>query len=212
MELHTDSLLKGFVSYVEAKRSMALHLKLAYLSATMIVISVLYFAFGIVKHSQDKIMIVDTGGKLLPFEFSDMENAYVVSLQAHCYSVSYYANSFDVNNIKANQARAAFLINQADLNAVIEKYQYDKAYYDALNKGVVYRCYFDKIEQIKRVGNGVEYDVVFSSTLSIIDNTRTTKFKIISKATAINTTHRWPENPTGFYFKNYIQEYYPIQE
>ena len=60
------------------------------------------------------------------------------------------------------------------------------------------------------VGNGAEYQVVFSSILSIIDNGIPLKFKVISRGIAIRTTARFPENPTGFYFKNYTQEYEPI--
>jgi len=210
MSINKENLLKGFASYVEAKRKQALYLKLFFISTTLIILTVLYYSHAIVDNALDKVIVVNTGGELLPMEAMEQETLYTALLQTHCYSVSYLTNSFDVNNIKNNQARAAFLVNQADLNAVIDKYQYDKAYSDAINKGVVYRCTFDRVDRIIQIGNGSEYDVVFSSTLSVISNVETKNIRILSKGTAIRTTPRYPENPTGFYFKSYVQEYYPI--
>lgn len=207
-----DNLLKSFTSYVEAKRKQTFYLKAFFASATAIVIAVLYFSFSAVNHATDRILVVNTGGELLPVESSEQETLYKVLLTTHCYSVSYYVNSFDVNNIKNNQARAAFLVNQNDLNAITGKYQHDKAYSDAINKGVVYRCTFNKVTSLRQIGNGSEYEVIFSSTLSVFDNSESpATFEIVSKGTAIRVTPRYPENPTGFYFRNYIQEYYPTQ-
>ena len=210
MSVDRESLLKGFASFFEAKRKQALHSKLFFGASTIIVLCVLYYSYSIVSVAQDKVLVVNTGGNILPMESMELETLYDAGVKSVCYSVSYYANSFDVNNIKNNQASAAFLVNQADLNAVIDKYQYDKAYSDAINKGVVYRCMFEKINLLKRVGNGSRYEVVFTSILSIISNVETKYIQIVSKATAIRTTARFPENPTGFYFISYVQEYYPI--
>lgn len=203
--------LERFNALVEAKRKQALYLKLFFASVTVIVVAVLFFAFSIVKHAAEQILVVNSGGQIVPTETMELEQLYKTLLAAHCYSVSYYANSFNVNNIKNNQARAAFLVNQVDLNAVFEKYQYDKAYSDAINKGVVYQCDFNRLESLRQKGNGSEYEVVFSSTLNIYDNTdKPIEVRILSKGTAIRVTPRFPENPTGFYFKNYVQEYYSI--
>lgn len=212
MEVNKDSLLNTFSLYVESKRKEALYLKLFFFSATFIIVAMLYFSFSIVKRANDNILVVNTGGQLLPVESSEMEKLYKSLLTTHCYSVSYYVNSFDINNIKNNQARAAFLVNQADLNAVFGKYQYDKAYSDAVNKGVVYRCDFDRIEDLRQIGNGSEYQVVFSSNLSVISNAGTKHIKIISNGTLIRVTPRYPENPTGYFFKSYVQEYVPLKE
>lgn len=210
MIINRKAFIDKFGSYVSAKRKQALYLKLFFASSTVIVIAILYFAYSIVKHAQEQILVVNTAGQFLTTETMELDELYKTLLAAHCYSVSYYANSFNVNNIKNNQARAAFLVNQADLNAVFGKYQYDKAYSDAINKGVVYQCEFNRIESINNVGNSSMYNVVFTSTLSVMDNMETKKFQIVSKGTAIRVTPRFPENPTGFYFKNYLQEYYPI--
>lgn len=212
MDVNKENMLEGFTSFIDGKRKQVLYLKLFFLSMTVIIVAVLYYAYSIVDSAMDKVIVVNSGGGILPIESSEQETLYRELLTSHCYSVSYYVNTFDVTNIKNNQARAAFLVNQADLNAIIGKYQYDKSYSDAINKGVVYRCNFDKIEKVQRIGNGSEYQVVFSSTLNIIDNMVTSKFQIISRATAIRVTPRYPENPTGFYFKNYTQEYYPINQ
>lgn len=148
-------------------------------------LAVLYYAYSIVDTAMNKVIVVNTGGEMLPVESSEQETLYRELLKTHCYSVSYYVNSFDVNNIRSNQARAAFLVNQTDLNSIFGKYQYDKSYSDAINKGVVYRCYFDKLEQLQVIGNGSEYQVVFSSTLSITDNQSILRFKVLSTGKAI---------------------------
>lgn len=212
MEINKDNLIKGFLSYSEAKKKQVLYLKLTFLSMVIIVSIAFFYSYRLASKAMDKVLVVSTGGEILPLQSMEQETLYSSLLTTHCYSVSYYVNSFDVNNIKGNQARAAFLVNQADLNAVFGKYQYDKAYSDVVNKGVVYRCKFDKIEKIQNTGNGSEYQVVFTSTLSIIDNIGTSLFKIVSRGSAIRVTPRYPENPTGFYFKNYTQEYYPINK
>lgn len=212
MEINKNDLIKGFGTFVEGKRKEALYLKLFFFSVTAIIIAILYYAYSLANHALDKVIVVNTGGELLPIEAKEQSALYESLLTSHCYSVSFYANTFSVNNIKENQARASFLVNQSDLNAIIGKYQYDKAYSDVMNRGVVYRCDFDKIEQIVNVGNGSEYQVVFTSTLKIIDNIGTKKITVISKGTAIRVTPRFPENPTGFYFKNYTQEYYPLNQ
>ena len=212
MELNREEFLKGFTVYTDGKKKQALYLKLFFLSLTFIVLAVLYYAYSIVDTAMDKVIVVNTGGEMLPVESSEQETLYRELLKTHCYSVSYYVNSFDVNNIRSNQARAAFLVNQTDLNSIFGKYQYDKSYSDAINKGVVYRCYFDKLEQLEVIGNGSEYQVVFSSTLSITDNQSVLRFKVLSTGKAIRVKPRYPENPTGFYFTSYTQEYYPISE
>lgn len=207
--LNKEEIASQFISYATAKNKQALYVKLTFISVIIICIIVLYFCYGIVKNATNKIIVVDAAGQMLPVKSENQEQLYKALLTTHCYSVSYYINTFDVNNIKNNQVRASFLVNKADLNSIIGKYQHDKAYSDAMTKGTVYRCTFDKIESVQVIGNGSEYQVEFTSNLEIIDNTSISKsVKIVSKGTAIRTTPRFPENPTGFYFKSYIQEYY----
>ena len=177
MELNREEFLKGFTVYTDGKKKQALYLKLFFLSLTFIVLAVLYYAYSIVDTAMDKVIVVNTGGEMLPVESSEQETLYRELLKTHCYSVSYYVNSFDVNNIRSNQARAAFLVNQTDLNSIFGEYQ-----------------------------------VVFSSTLSITDNQSVLRFKVLSTGKAIRVKPRYPENPTGFYFTSYTQEYYPINE
>lgn len=212
MGLNIDGIQKNFNAFLEAKKQQALYLKLFFISSILVNLLTFCFAYKLVSDRDGKVIVVNGSGQQLASSVMDQENMYETQLQSACYSLSYYANTFDVNNIKMNQARAAFYLNRADLNAVIEKYQFDKAYSDVLNKGVVYRCSFDRIESLKTVGNEIEYDVVFTSTLSVITNTSTLFFRIISRGTAIRTTYNFPDNPTGFYFKSYIQEYYPIEK
>lgn len=210
MNIEKDNYLKAFNSFVIAKKNQVLYLKLFYLSATIIVIAAFYYSYSLASKAMDKVLVVSTGGEFLPLKSMELETLYMTLLTTHCYSVAYYANSFNVNNIKNNQARAAFLVNQADLNAIFGKYQYDKAYSDVINKGVIYSCEFKKMKNVVSKGNGSEYQVVFTSVLSVTDNSGTTQFEILSRGTAVRVTPRYPENPTGFYFKNYTQEYSKI--
>ena len=48
MEVNKANLTKGFLSYVEAKRKQALYLKLFFVSATFIVLAVLYYSLYII--------------------------------------------------------------------------------------------------------------------------------------------------------------------
>lgn len=201
------SFVRTFNQYVDAKKKEVLFLKMFFVSVTIVVVCILYYAYSIVDRASDKILVVNTGGQFLPVETTELDELYKTLLAAHCYSVAYYVNTFDVNNIKNNQARASFLVAQADLNAVYAKYQHDNAYLDAINRGVIYRCEFERINSIRQLGNGSEYEVTFTSSLNIIDGLGSKRFNVISKGTAIRVTPRFPENPTGFYFKNYIQEY-----
>lgn len=144
--INKELLIEKFCAYVSAKRKQALYLKLFFVSATVIIVSVLFYAYSITKHASEQILVVSTGGQFLPTETMELDQLYKTLLAAHCYSVSYYVNSFNVNNIKNNQSRAAFLVNQTDLNAIYGKYKYDQAYSDAINKGVVYQSEFNQME------------------------------------------------------------------
>lgn len=205
--LNKEEIASHFNAFSTAKNKQTLYVKLTFATMVGICSLVLWFSFSIVESATDKIIVVDAAGQMLPVKSENQEDLYKALLTTHCYSVSYYVNTFDVNNIKQNQVRAAFLVNAADLNAIIGKYQHDKAYSDAMSKGTVYRCEFNQIDGLQVIGNGSEYQVAFTSTLSIIDNANVIKIKILSRASAIRTTPRFPENPTGFYFKSYTQEY-----
>lgn len=76
MEVNKANLTKGFLSYVEAKRKQALYLKLFFVSATFIVLAVLYYSYSIVKHANDNVLVVSTGGEILPVESTELEELY----------------------------------------------------------------------------------------------------------------------------------------
>lgn len=106
--INKELLIEKFCAYVSAKRKQALYLKLFFVSATVIIVSVLFYAYSITKHASEQILVVSTGGQFLPTETMELDQLYKTLLAAHCYSVSYYVNSFNVNNIKNNQSRASF--------------------------------------------------------------------------------------------------------
>ena len=50
-------------------------------------------------------------------------------------------------------------MNKSEANTIFAKYQADRAYGDALELGVVYRCDFERINKVSVQGN--EYNVQF---------------------------------------------------
>ena len=50
-------------------------------------------------------------------------------------------------------------------------------------------------------------NVLFTSILSIHDAGGVKRIRIYSRGDAIRTTPSYPENVTGFFFRNYTQEY-----
>lgn len=160
---------------------------------------VLFFSYRVVNNAMNKILVVNEGGEFVHFKTMQTDKLFESLLKSHCYYTAYYLNSFDRLTIEENQARGLFLVNKSEANTIFAKYQADRAYGDALELGVIYRCDFDKINKLHVQGN--EYNVQFTSVLSIISNTGTKKIRIISEGTAIRTTPKYPENVTGFFLK-----------
>lgn len=130
---------------------------------------------------------------------------YESLLKSHCASTTYYLNSFDRLSLQENQARALFLVDKGEANAVFAKYQADRAYGDALELGVIYKTEFESLTDMSV--SGEEYHVRFTSILSIVNGSEIKKVRIISEGTAIRTTPRYPENVSGFFFRTYNPQY-----
>ena len=150
--------------------------------------------------------MVDRGGTYLKTSTEREEKLFESLVQSHCANSVYYANSFNRLTIKENQAKAVFLMNQNDALRIFSRYKDSKAYGDALDRNVNYTAVFDQIESISK--DNEPYHVVFYSTLTIIDDDGATlRFKIRSEGDLIKYTPQFPENTSGFYFKNYVQSY-----
>ena len=65
------------------------------------------------------------------------------------------------------QAQAVFLVEKSELNAIWNKYLNDRAYADAADRGVIYKCVFEKLHRVGIRDDG--YNVLFTSILSIHD-------------------------------------------
>lgn len=204
--IHIKDILKDFNKYAEARKNFTLRTKLVFIFCSVAIAMVLFFSYRVVNNAMNKILVVNEGGEFVHFKAMQTDKLYESLLKSHCYYTAFYLNSFDRLTIEENQARGLFLVNTGDANTIFAKYQADRAYGDALELGTVYRCELEKVNEVRVQGN--EYNVQFTSILSIISNNGTKKFKIISEGTAIRTTPQFPENVTGFFFKKYIQNYY----
>lgn len=208
--IHIKDILKDFNKYAEARKNYTLRTKLVFIFCSVTIAMILFFSYRVVNNAMSKILVVNEGGEFVHFKAMQTDKLYESLLKSHCYYTSYYLNSFDRLTIEENQARGLFLVNKGDANTIFAKYQADRAYGDALELGVVYNCEYEKITEVRVQGN--EYNIQFTSVLSIISNTGTKRFRIISEGTAIRTTPQYPENVTGFFFKTYRQTYMPYEK
>lgn len=193
--MNKDDILKDFDTLAEAKRKGAVNLKLCLGFALVVVVLVLAWGLVVNFTALDKVVVVERSGEYL---------------KTHAEATG-YANSFDRLNLKKNQAHAAFYVNKNDLNAVFSKYYNDKAYFDAVQNGAVYKCEIDSIQTI--AGDNEPYKVAFTSTLTIYGvSGQKLRFLIRTKGEIVRTTPQFPENVTGFFFNQFIQQIVRIEQ
>ncbi len=208
--MNIKDILQDFNKLADARKKNTSQTKIAFIFSAVVISMVLFFSYRAVNSAMNKILVVNEGGELLHFKAVENDLLYENLLKFHCASTAYYVNSFDRLNLKDNQKKALYLVNKPDANTIFAKYQTDRAYGDAVELGVVYNTEYKGIDKI--TVRGSEFDVVFKSVLSIISNTGKKRILIISKGTAIRTTPSYPKNTTGFFFKNYTQEYLNYEE
>jgi hypothetical protein len=188
------------------KKQQAMMMKLILLFCLLIVFSVLLFAFSLVKKSYNNVQVVDKSGAYLKVNTISKEKLFRSLLESHCANSVGFANSFDRLTILENQARAKFLINATDAARIFSKYKTENAYSDALDRGIVYRTNFQKIDFFN--GDREPYHVVFTSILQIYDNGNiAASYTINSEGEIIHSTPQYPENTSGFMFTKYAQTY-----
>ena len=163
--MNKDDILKDFDTLAEAKRKGAVNLKLCLGFALVVVVLVLAWGLVVNFTALDKVVVVERSGEYLKTHAEDSEALFLALVKKTCAEATGYANSFDRLNLKKNQAHAAFYVNKNDLNAVFSKYYNDKAYFDAVQNGAVYKCEIDSIQTI--AGDNEPYKVAFTSTLTI---------------------------------------------
>lgn len=195
------NMVRDFASLGEAKKRSSVYVKAVSLLCAAIVALVLFFMNMTVRGVTDRILVVNTGGEFLQLKSMETDKLYETLLKAHCNAVAYYVNSFDRMSISGNQAQAVFLVEKSELNAIWNKYLNDRAYADAADRGVIYKCVFEKLHRVGIRDDG--YNVLFTSILSIHDAGGVKRIRIYSRGDAIRTTPSYPENVTGFFFRNY---------
>ncbi len=206
-----ESILKDFDTLAEAKKKNALNLKLCLGFALVVVILVLAWGITVAFTALDRVVVVERSGEYLKTFSEDREAMFTTFVKNTCAQATMYANSFDRMSLKKNQAQAAFYINKNDLNAITSKYYNDKAYFDALQNGAVYKCEFDSLQILS--GNNEPYKVRFSSTLTVYGvSGQKIRFLIKTDGDLIRTTTQYPENVTGLFFNRYIQQIIRLRE
>lgn len=209
--MNKDDILKDFDTLAEAKRKGAVNLKLCLGFALVVVVLVLAWGLVVNFTALGKVVVVERSGEYLKTHAEDSEALFLALVKKTCAEATGYANSFDRLNLKRNQAHAAFYVNRNDLNAVFSKYYNDKAYFDAVQNGAVYKCEIDSIQTI--AGDNEPYKVAFTSTLTIYGvSGQKLKFLIRTKGEIVRTTPQFPENVTGFFFNQFIQQIVRIEQ
>ena len=203
--MHIKDILRDFNKYADARKNFTLRTKLVFVFCSATIAMVLCFSYQVVNNAMNKILVVNEGGEFVRFRAVRQDLLYESLLKSHCAFTAYYLNSFDRLSLQENRARALFLVDKGEANAVFAKYQADRAYGDALELGVIYKTEFESLTDMSV--SGEEYHVRFTSILSIVNGSEIKRVRIISEGTAIRTTPRYPENVSGFFFRTYNQQY-----
>lgn len=205
-----EKVLKDFDTLVQAKKVSSTNMKICLFFSLLVVISVLAWGAYISLTALNKVVVVDRSGEYLQTSAERKTELFAALIKNTCAQATKYANTFDKVNIKRNQAYASFYINQSDLTAITNKYYNDKAYFDAINNGVIYKCQIDSLLSFQ--GQNEPYKVRFLSTLTVYTASGTQrKFRIVSEGTIVKTTPQFPENVTGFFF-NQLMQNWTLQE
>lgn len=201
-----EKILKEFDSLVDAKKVSATNTKICIIFSLLVVLCVLVWGAYISLTALDKVVVVDRSGEYLQVSAERKTDLFAALIKNTCAQATKYANSFDKVSVKRNQAYASFYINRADLTAITNKYYNDKAYFDAVNNGAVYRCEIDSL--ISFQGKNEPYKVRFLSTLTVYTASgKRRKFVIESEGSIVKTTPQFPENVTGFTFNQLMQNW-----
>ncbi|PHS04996.1 MAG: hypothetical protein COA88_12995 [Kordia sp.] len=203
--MNKEKFSKLYNSLQENKRNNVRITLVREVSSVVIVVSVLLWAFSVHRNTVDKIKVTDQSGNVISTKTIRKKKLITSLIKAHCAKSIYYANSFDRMTIKENQAKTFFLINQKSAKKVFETYLNNSNYNDAIQRGYNFEAKFLKI---KDFDTSVEpYKVKFYSELTIEQGTITQKYIIVSTGEIITHTPQYPENPYGYYFKNYSQRF-----
>lgn len=208
--MDNNEIIKGFDSLAEGKKNLRLYMYLVVWFSAGVILVVLIWAFSVVTSAQGKVLVIDKGGEYMKTVVEDKQKLFFSLLNNHCALTAYYTNSFDRHTINQNQAKAAFLASKDNLNRIFAMYKDQRAYGDVLDRGIIYKCEFQQLENYNI--DNEPYKVTFTSVLTITDEYTTKKILITSSGEIVRISPQYPENISGFYFKNYTQTYQNIVE
>lgn len=205
--MNREKIEKEFNSYATAQKSAAITVRLILVFCFALVVIAFFFAFKFASSATSRILVVDgVTGKFLKVAPENSEKFFRTQMESHCATAVYYANSFDRLNIIENQARTVFMVNRADAARIFSRYEKQRAYADAIDRGLTYKTTFQKLDELS--GNKEPYYVRFTSLLQVFDNDKPVReYYIHSEGEIRNHSPQWPENVAGLYFTKYTQEW-----
>lgn len=197
-----DGILEKFREMDKAKRQQAGIVRIALLFALVVVLATLFWGWKVSNDAYNKIVVVERSGEYLKTTSEEREKLFISLVKSTCAQLTTYANSFDRATIEENQARALFLCEKEAISQVFALYKSEKSYFEALERGVVYKT---ELEKVSFIGEKEPYKVKFTSILSIYDGSRESRFRIFSEGGLTKVTPVYPNNTTGLFFSYYEQ-------
>lgn len=211
--MNKKEIIEGFDDLARAKKNSAIAVKLSYAFCLAVVIASLYFQHKTSVEAENKIRLITKSGQYVSSSLTDKTRIFNVLLTGHCADAIEFLNSFDRATIKTNQVKAQLLVNPADANRVFAAYQANRAYGDVIDRGVIYKTEFVRIDSITTVNE--PYHVICTSRLRVTDGETEGGKKIISsfliksEGDIISVTPQYPDNEHGFWFSRYVQSISP---
>ena len=192
---------------LQASKKSSVTIALIYGICSLIAfIAVLIWAYGVHQSSVNEIKVVDKVGNVLNSSTVRKDKLIKSLIEAQCATTVYYANSFDNLTLKENQARTLFLMNQTDARKIFETYKENNQYHDALQRGYDFETEYLEMKDFD--SSKEPFEVSFISKLKISQGDKAPSvYYIVSHGQIITHTPQYPENPYGYYFKSYSQEF-----
>jgi len=178
------------------------------ITAGVIVISAIVFAYSVNKNATSNVTVVSSNAS--PLESKTVRKTELVNslLQSHCERTVYFINSFSRFTLKSNQTSAYFMVSKSTADKVFSSFKNSGMYNDVLQQGWEYECKFDKV--LKLNTKELPYKVIFQSYITGRFSDTKKKYLVRSEGIIETITPQYPENPFGYYFTKYEQTFKKI--
>lgn len=194
-----------------AKMKGSFTLKAVVFLALACIISAFIFSFMVLSTAYSKIAVIDTGGRYLQTTIEDAKDLQKALILQSCSNLSYYINSFDMNGYLDNYNRARSYCTVDELNKITEFYKGERLYFDALERGVIFKTEINTIHEVSVNDSGRVF-VKFNSVMTKIDGTNRILYLIESEGVLEKIKPQFPDNTTGYFFSQYIQQMKPFAD